>query len=300
MKIYIFLGLFVHSFLYGISLKDIHQKSAYVYYSISKHKGRSHIAFIKDQTGVIYVVKQYLKKDHHTLTLNGQFRAVRELFGALIAQFLNINSHEVCVIPAGKEFVGKKETKGIATLHSFILGFTLNKSKFRFISLKQWNEKKGIGKDKIGLNIDVIRSMKFHEELVMIVALDTLIGNNDRSRNNIFYHNRHFYIIDMDRALADNMAQLAQKQLVRLKKHNILKKSDLEILQKYKNTLCSYILKCPLEKLYELFDYACRECGFVKGGIYEDGLEIAYENKQLLKENYHSIVELIDFLDHLN
>lgn len=74
--------------------------------------------------------------------------------------------------------------------------------------------------EKTGLTLAVIQDMAKHPDLPKIVALDTFVGNADRSCPNLYYDKvaDRFCGIDMAASFSSPLAFWACQQLVKLKK----------------------------------------------------------------------------------
>jgi len=283
--------------VHSISLEVIDQASVYIKHVIKTQKNV--ISFIADKRGDSYLIKQNNKKKNGVFSLNSQFKMVRELFGSLVVQYLGIKGHRVCLIPAGMPYPGKQYAALLATLHSIVPGSSLSKSYkrlYRNVFIKQWSLGRGRKLKNCGLSLEVIHSMAMHSMLPDIVALDTYIGNNDRSRSNLFEHNNILYVIDMDCSLSYNLAYLACCQLITLKNNNCLNPPELAALKHYRYALERYVKKCRIENLRALFDNACAQAGFIEGGVFAQGLHLVHKHRQILEENYQSVLELIEVL----
>lgn len=75
--------------------------------------------------------------------------------------------------------------------------------------------------------------MSKHEDLPLLVALDTYTGNNDRSLANIFYSPQahHFYGIDQAASFKNNLAYFACQRVRELIERNYFKPSRPSILK---------------------------------------------------------------------
>lgn len=305
----IYLTIFMHISLWGNLLDHIQMQDLYIKNSIATRKSIIH--FIQNEKGVTYVVKQNKQILNGEFTTRGQFYTVRELYGSYLAQYLGLRSQQVCLIPAGVACIGKQYSEMLATLHTVVPGEAVKQNKkYKSIVIKQWAPGRKVSELELGLSDRVIKSMSKHKELPYITAFDTLACNNDRSRKNIYVvvqnakntfsdEADHFWIIDMDCCLSYNMAQVACEQLLYLDKTKDFQLNELIALNRYKKALQSYIQKCPLEKLYEIFDDTCTQCGFCEGGVFGHDKAIVALHRNIIKENYQDLFLLIEIIENI-
>jgi hypothetical protein len=78
-----------------------------------------------------------------------------------------------------------------------------------------WQKKYPLAWDEQGLTGSIIETMSMHVTLPYLVALDTFIGNSDRSLPNIFYDKKSntFYGIDHAAAFTRALASFAYDRL---------------------------------------------------------------------------------------
>jgi hypothetical protein len=160
--------------------------------------------------------------------------------------------------------------------------------------------------EEIGLRKEVIFNMAKHPDLAKIVALDTFLGNSDRSCGNVFYdlETNCFYGIDMGSCLMGNLAKAAIEKLS-LDSDNFqnmvvgFSAEEITGLKQYQQALISLISHFPPEKTLALLTSCLSEAGFVSTNalLWNEDVErkITKWKRQVI-ENYDSSVELVALL----
>lgn len=268
------------------------------------HAKRSYVVVLKDDQDVLYILKQNLSDD-----LRAQFSAVRDMLGAYVAEVLDVSMSRVRLIPAEEPFLGKLLADMPTTLHTVVPGklvIFFQNSPLKKGSIKQYAKilgKSGIfTEDDLGMTKKVIKNMSCHPMLCEIVAVDTYVGNADRSRNNLFYDQKTnmFYGIDMDNSCGRNLCALAYRNLLKMNKKNFSKK-ELKGLKIYQKILVKLLKIIPAKKMMKkLDDFACI-AGFYPGSVLRTQ---AIENrikryKKFMYESEQSAHKLVVLLDEI-
>jgi hypothetical protein len=99
-----------------------------------------------------------------------------------------------------------------------------------------WHRWGPLAVERTGLTIEIIQNMAKHPDLPRIVALDTFVGNADRSPPNLYYDEitDRFCGIDMAASFSSPLALAAYQRLEGLKSH--LTSGELSALIDYANT----------------------------------------------------------------
>lgn len=141
--------------------------------------------------------------------------------------------------------------------------------------------------------------MSHHSDLPSIVALDTFLGNADRSFPNLFYDDvtDRFCGIDMAASFSSPLANEACRQLRGLEKTIFNQKEKLALIN-YTHTLVFLIENWPPEKQEALLLEYRRAAGFVEGNplFNQDVAERIEFHKKYIRENYKDSVELVKII----
>jgi hypothetical protein len=261
------------------------------------------ISFI-DDSGERYVVKQI--KDPSP---DEQFLLVLDALGCHIARTSNIPMNQVTLLSPNTLFAGKMHLEYPATLHTVALGVSTDQeSAYQNIDLHQrfhripppaWHRWRPLDPEEMGLTLTIIQNMARHDDLPGIVALDTFVGNADRSSPNLFYDEStdHFCGIDMAASFNSPLASEACRQLRTLGKLALTEKEKLA-LTLYVHTLEYLIETWPPEKQeILLLDYG-RTAGFVEGSpLFDQNVADRIEfHKQCIRKNYTDSIELVNLI----
>lgn len=258
----------------------------------------------------IYVLKQI-----NDPSLDEQYLLINDIIASTIANDIGIHINEVFFIPYSVANHLKIFPDRAATLHSYVYGkdleqrlpdccsndFTIHQLSLYLLSV--WPQQQPIEEHQQGLNRNIINNMSIHDDLPAIVALDTFIGNSDRSLPNIFYDSQsdHFYGIDQAAAFNINLALFANDRLKELLKDGYFLSCDVKViygLRKFRNVLWRLKEKFKplilIQSMQELFPYLGLNM-LQKGEVYP---RIHYEAK-VIEDTYCSISELITVLDQI-
>ncbi len=226
------------------------------------------VSIVKDQWGNKYCVK--LMKDRPGMVPERRdCRLIIESFCSYIAESIDAPMNVVEIIPMDIEFIGKNIKGRLASLHTFAYGKQLDQpgpycnldmSKHFKQLIKASKQKLLSQKVKEGFMMSMITEMSRHHQLPIIVALDTFVGNFDRTCSSLFYDQKsdQFCGIDMERAfrLGKDLSQrLYQFFLGILDGLSVqLNNSELEALILYRNTLRKLLQKNKPVFLRKLLD----------------------------------------------
>ncbi len=240
-----------------------------------------------------------------------QFSLVCDVTGCHIAQQIGIRINRVALIPYDQSFFGKKKDGFPATIHMQVPGVSVSTlRKFNDFSLFQhvrpigsWMyEKWGpLPVEIAGVSVKIIRDMSLHDDLPPIVALDTFVGNPDRSNPNLFYDSvsDRFYGIDLGESFKFNLAKEACRYFEWLsgKMHRFSSKEE-HALKLFLKTIKQLVQQFDEQAILTLFtEYACK-VGFVEGTfLYTTKVRNRIElHSRIIKESVRDSKELIKIL----
>ena len=161
-------------------------------------------------------------------------------------------------------------------------------------------------REQIGLRKVIIENIAKHPDLAKLVALDTYLGNNDRSDLNVFYNAKtnEFYGIDMGNCLMGNLPLYAKENLERLfEEKAVFSDEEKKGLALYKKTLQALTLQFPSKKIIEILGLSLEKGGFTKQNsiLWNEDVENKINKwKFQIEENYQSTLKLISFLEDQN
>ncbi len=233
-----------------------------------------------------------------------QFLLVLDASGCAIAESIELPINRVKIIPPNSPFPGKKHIFLPATLHTRVPGASIPESDLE-VQIHQRVQKTinrwPLSPEQEGLNPSIIENMAMHDDLPGIVALDTFVGNADRSQPNLFYDpktNRYFGI-DLAASFCSALGKAACEQLKRFEaqKSNFSVK-EREGLIKYTNTLEALLKLWPPEAIENLLLENANKAGFEKCGPLwnRDVEERIIFHRKMIQSNHASIVELVRLL----
>ena len=142
--------------------------------------------------------------------------------------------------------------------------------------------------------------MAKHPDLPRIVALDTFVGNADRSSPNLYYDDitDRFCGIDMAASFSSPLALAACQQLESLKNSH-LTSDELSALADYTNTLALLIENWPPEKQERLLLEFSEIAGFQNGSsLFDQNVveRIEFHIKNI-KDNYKNCINLLELIN---
>ena len=261
------------------------------------------ISFIESSSGK-YVVKQI--KDPSP---DEQFLLVVDALSCHIAASAHIPMNRVTLLAPNSGVQGQWKAAFPATLHEMVAGVSVDHAcryqdinvhqRFRRENSPRWDRWGPLAPEESGLTLTVIQNMARHRDLPGIVALDTFVGNADRSAPNLFYDAAcdRFCGIDMAASFCAPLAQEACKQL-RALENVAWTQEERRALAEYAHTLEGLIKNWPPERQeVALLDYA-QAGGFVQGSTLCD-IDVIHRmefHKRCMRENYEQSLELIKML----
>ncbi len=217
-------------------------------------KGFTYISIIKDQRGNKYCVKQM---EDRTVPERRAYKLIIESFCSYIAETIGAPMNVVEIIPKDIELAGKIIGGRVASLHTFAHGKQLNKPgcpySYLDIRLRLYPQQR-----EGGIKRRIITEMSRHNQLPILVAFDTFVGNDDRSWNNLFYDQKsdQFCGIDMEQSFRRDLSQRLYQFFVGVFNNLSVQfnSSELKALILYRNTLKKLLRKNKPEFLKELLD----------------------------------------------
>lgn len=272
------------------------------------HASDADFIFLQESTGQEWIYKQITDRSPED-----QIAVILEIFASKIARAVNIPINQVRVISGTDPFEHRFFDKYPGSLHLKVPGKPVEKCPpWEGFDLHQKIRSAFIiarlgplAPEEIGLRREVIQNMAKHPDLAKIAALDTYLGNNDRSNPNIFYDEKGdaFYGIDMGNCFMGNLAESAQEKLKGFVTQSLsFSKEELIGLDRYRQVLVSLISQFPPSKTFALLEETLEEAGFVPGNplLWDEGTERRVKKWKLaIEENYESSVKLTDFLKQM-
>ncbi len=247
-------------------LSEEYVNSLFIVQSDIQHDGRNSSISIVSDGQYTYILKQIKKDDFFN-----QLSLIKEVIVSAIGSAEGVNLDKNAFIPF---FIGnhiKVYKNRAATLHQFIDGKSLNECNSDFIDKKfklsqrfrpyEYEYKYGFT-TKLGLNIDVLKSMACHKHLPPIIAIDTFFGNFDRDFDNVFYNQvtNTIYGIDQGAAFSGDLPYIqifTYHQLLKLYAQDYFSQCSLDVLQGldcYKKTLSSLCIKYQASDIIFCFE----------------------------------------------
>lgn len=298
-SIFIMTTLFTSSFLSGATY---HRGSDFEPASQILRGEDSAYYFLKDANGKKWIFKQYVQAEPEDY-----MDLVYEVLASRVAKELDIPINYVEFISKEDPLVPKILRDEPGTLHLEIPGVsTEEKLPWDDFDLQQklrsaWMVQKlgSLSPEEKGLRPEVIENMAKHPDLPKIVALDTYLGNMDRSLPNIYYDETgdHFYGIDMGNSFKGNLATEAIGQLQRMKKEGVtFSPSELEALNQYRMMLELLAETYPPEVILSQMDEILLQGKLTDFLSNEDFQNRLQRTRQWMRELYESTLQLIHVL----
>lgn len=259
-----------------------------------------------------YSDKKYVVKQIKDPSPDEQFLLVLDALGCHIAESSAIPMNIVTIIPSMSTFAGKKILEFPATLHTLAIGIsTEQEGPYQYIDVHQrfrkknspiWHRWGPLAQEKMGLTISVIQDMAKHPDLPGIVALDTFVGNADRSSPNLYYDKitDSFCGIDMAASFNSPLAFIACRHLENMTKSNFTY-DELSALTNYVRTLEFLVKNWPPEKQEGMLLRFSEIAGFKNGcWLFDQSVINRMEfHKGCIKDNYKNCVELITVINQI-
>lgn len=283
------------------------EKNEYVQLSEVKHASHADYVFLQDASNREWIFKQIVEPSP-----DDQLAIILELFAADIAKAVHFPINSVRLISVSDDFKHRIFNQFPGSLHLKVPGKSIEEKspwddfdihqKFRtpFIAAS----KGPLDPEEVGLRKIVIQNMAKHPDLQKIVALDTYLGNIDRSQGNIFYDTvtNRFYGIDMGTCLMCNLAEFAQEKLEKFASESIpFSDEEYEALQGYRQALLTLLSKYPPQEMVALLKQNLESAGFIPSNTLlwnEDAERRVNKWKAIIEQNYQSSLLLVNFLEN--
>lgn len=264
--------------------------------------------FLKDDVGQEWIYKQIIDSNPED-----QMSLILEIFASEIAHTVNIPINHVRLISGSDHFEYRFFDDLPGSLHLKVSGKSVESStpwdgldiqqKIRppFVIARLG----ALAPEEIGLRREVIQNMGKHPDLAKLAALDTYLGNNDRSNPNLFYDEKAnaFYGIDMGNCFMGNLAQSAHEKLQEFSTQNPgFSEEELSGLSRYRQVLEALVSEFPSEKTIALLENTLEKAGFVPSNFLlwnEDAERRLRRWKLATEENYQSSLKLIVLLEQI-
>lgn len=261
------------------------------------------ITFLTEPSGNKCLIKQI---KHSSPDEN--FLLVLDALGCHIAEKTKISMNRVKIIHANTAFPGKTRFGFPATIHTIAKGQNIeNSCCFENLDIHQrlrkensplWKQYGPLPPQKRGLTLTVIQNMAKHKDLPSIVALDTFVGNADRSSPNLYYdvETDRFCGIDMAAAFSSKLGQEACWHLENmLQNHVPISAAEKIALSEYLHTLVILINNFPPEKQEQLLLKFAELAGFEEGShlLDENVFDRIHFHKNCIHNNYENCKKLI-------
>ena len=169
----------------------------------------------------------------------------------LVVDYLACWIAESCALPINRvRLVSPQDNPygGLATLHEWASGCSIEdhapwddfdlQQRYRHPDSPYYEIYGPLPSERQGLNRAVLGTMTKHPQLAQIAALDTFLGNADRSKANLYYdwENDSFVGIDLAASLRSPLTAAAIRQLNEMKAFGF-SDGELRALRIYKSTL---------------------------------------------------------------
>lgn len=269
-------------------------------------------AFIRKVTDgkSVYILKQIRDS-----SISEQFLLINDAVASNIGYHAGVKVNNVFFIPYSVANHLKYYPNQAATLHEYVKGVDLEQAfpdhlqkdfniQQRVINPdSEWQKKYPLKANMQGMNIDVIENMCCHENLALLAALDTFIGNCDRSLPNIFYDqcNKVFSGIDQAAAFSKKLAKFACDRFKEYINDGYFYKCSVNVkngLKLYRNTLVKLKDKFAphiiINSINSLVIHLCPNASL--NSQVRNRLRF---HTSLLEDNYLFVLELIALLDQI-
>ena len=233
-----------------------------------------------------------------------QIKLIYDVIASHMAQALGLPCAEIELIPLSDICCHKFFSDQIALLMTRVPGIIIRKgSKYFKLDLRQKIKKGDV--EKTGVTLEVMRNMSLHKDLALMLALDTYLGNSDRSPGNASYDeaNDRFYAIDFGESFDLPLCRGVRVTLKKIKDGTYKLTSDeWESLALYKRALQNIVQLYPPEKIGQELDYLIDYSGLIDqtlvnrkfSGDIKDTVE---KIKKFMDVQYSETRELIHFID---
>lgn len=192
----------------------------------------------------------FILKQINDPSLDEQFLLINDCVASQIGHATGVPINQVLFIPYDVAQHLKPYPERAATLHTYVPGKDLESElpscvqkdfilQQRVINPNSpWQKKFPLAEHQQGLTQTIIESMGARADIPAIVALDTFVGNSDRSLPNIFYDQDSdtFHGIDQAAAFSKELPKLAHRRIKALIESGYFKNCAPEIIK----GLCIY------------------------------------------------------------
>lgn len=253
----------------------------------------------------------YILKQIDSNAAEEQCALVNDCIASQIGCAAGIPVNEVAFIPHYVAKHLKQYPDCAATLHTYMPGkdieselpdcvneeFTIHQRVRNIHSL--WQQHHGLlAEDKQGLTRRVIESMTIHDTLPSFAALDTFVGNSDRSWPNIFYDkDQHaFYGIDLAAAFKRGLPLYAHTRLNELKHDGYFSTCSpvvLKSLRTYRDVLLNIAQTITPDEMIT----ATQQLVIYLGVTEQEELSVVMDTHcRIVTNNYQNTLKLLDLL----
>ncbi len=304
MYLFLFIFFFIPTLLFSESLVDLHQLRPT---SEILEGEETHYLFLCDNHGKEWVFKQNKSRE-----ADQALELICEVLASQMAETLQIPINYVELVSTQDIFAHKIVAQDLATLHLKVSGIPTSdnypwpcfnvQQKFR----TKWMEKKKgpLLDEEKGLTRAIIENMAKEKSLAQIVALDTYLGNMDRSCPNLFYDEKtnSFFGIDMGNIFRGNLAKEASDSLKRIQSMGVtFSFQELEGLKEYGNILKLLAQSFPPTKIKEMLSKLIFKANFSKEALSNEGYNERLEKiHSLIEESYLTTLQLIEELKEIS
>jgi len=262
--------------------------------------------------GIPSIIKQIIHE-----SLDEQFLLINDYLASNIGCSMRIHVNHVSLIPATINHPAKIFPERAATIHTIVPGKDIETVRPDFLPewfmIQQricdpnspWQKKWPLSENEQGLAKMAIQSMNLHPDLPALIALDTFLGNSDRSYPNTFYDgiSNHFYGIDQAAAFHTPLAQHACNRIKELMETHYFKQCTPDILKSlkmYRDTLkqlyIAYRPKDITQAMHIIANYVTTKHNLASNEILENRIQA---HRKIIEENYTAIKQLIDLIDEV-
>ncbi|MES2122972.1 MAG: hypothetical protein V4492_09420 [Chlamydiota bacterium] len=232
-----------------------------------------------------------------------QFLLVLDATACAIAESIELPINRVKILPPHTAFPGKKWLELPATLHTLVPGHSIPESD-REVRIHQRMHQAGratqwpLPPEREGLNPTIIENMARHPDLPGIVALDTFVGNADRSQPNLFYDplSDRYFGIDLAASFCSALGRVACVQIERFRAQNRqFSMEEQAALASYAHTLERLLNRWTPEAIESLLLENAEKAGFIRSSsLWNPAVEERMNaHRKLIRSNYKAIVELV-------
>jgi hypothetical protein len=256
----------------------------------------------------------YILKQINDSSIDEQFLLINDCVSSTIGTANGISVNAVSFIPFDVAPHLKPYPDRAATLHVIVNGKDLESelpdNLLEHFTLHQrvvnpnspWQKKYPLADNQQGLDKTIIESMSLHKDLSALVALDTFIGNSDRSLPNIFYDKKSnsFYGIDQAAAFTKKLPLLACERLQELVSQDYFLSCDAKIihsLRPYRYTLSKLRVIKPdsiVEAIQELVPHLA-----FQASLNADVINRVSYHRDIIEKNYAASAKLITLIDKI-